>query len=216
MANDCPSYIQGCAVRVARLDATGATPAGAMNGYIAAGLVKVNLKNVIQAGQEIIVPNACGGVDVDYKVPDFIRRLDITIEFTRNDPELTEILTGAPLVTVAGATNGWAYPDASGPNAYPGVSLEVYVKRVRKSQLLTPPYARWVLPFNLLLPSDRDIDEGASPNVFVGQSFENVAWGNGPFNDWPTGAPSGRLLATNWESVLPTTACGYTAVPTQV
>lgn len=76
-------------------------------------------------------------------------------------------------------------------------------------------YFRWALPKVVLKLETQTLDDGAKQNVFSGPAFENSSWGNGPFNDWPTGATSGRVLAFTRETTLPTSACGYATVPAQ-
>lgn len=76
-------------------------------------------------------------------------------------------------------------------------------------------YFRWALPKVVMKLETQTLDDGAKVNVFSGPAFENAAWANGPFNDWPSGATSGRVFAFTRETTLPTSACGYATVPAQ-
>lgn len=77
-------------------------------------------------------------------------------------------------------------------------------------------YYRWVLPKVVLRPDTRTLEDAPSLSVYTGPAFENSTWGNGPLNDWPAGAVSGRTWAWIRDSALPTVACGYGTTPAQV
>jgi hypothetical protein len=77
-------------------------------------------------------------------------------------------------------------------------------------------YYRWVLPRVILKPETKTLEDAPSLSVFSGPAMENAGWGNGPLNDWPAGAVSGRVLAWIRDAALPTVACGYGTTPVQV
>jgi hypothetical protein len=96
---DTPAYLQACAIRLARLAADGTTPAGATNGYVTRNLIKMTVKPEIEAGQEFTIRDACGQLPVIYRDRDIIKRYAADIEFFTPDPEIEELMVGAPLIT---------------------------------------------------------------------------------------------------------------------
>lgn len=77
-------------------------------------------------------------------------------------------------------------------------------------------YYRWVLPRVVLKPETKTLEDAPSLSVFTGPAWENPTWGNGPLNDWPSGAVSGRVWSWIRDAALPTVACGYATTPAQV
>lgn len=283
---DCASSIQVCALRVARLAADGTTPAGATNLYVTDKLAELAIAPVYTTGDEIDVKGGCGQVIVAYKDPDRLKRLDLTLTMEMVDPELTELITGSSLITVAGQSMGYALP-AVGAAAPNGVSLEAWSKAwigggappgasvadgvTNSSTTVTSAtaaftaadvgrtisgtgipggativsitnattvvisiaatatatgvtltigrpgaYFRYVFPKWIGKFENRTLNNGPSPSVYSGPAFENAGWGNGPANDWPVGAVSGRVGAVIRDAVLPTAVCGYSTTVAQV
>jgi hypothetical protein len=95
---DSPASLQGCAIRAARLGADGTPQAGPGNLYVSNQFIKLSWKAEYEAGQEFVTRNACGGLVVTFKDRDIAKRYAIGLELSVPDPELEEILTGAPMV----------------------------------------------------------------------------------------------------------------------
>lgn len=213
---NCPASLQACAIRVARLATDGTTPAGATNAYITDKFARVTAKPVNQAGNDVTVLSACGGVAYNYRTRDTLKRLDVELEILNPDPELHELLVGASLITTGGNSIGATYP-RTGVLPTGGISLEVWTRAILPSgtQDTTLPWFRWAFPATYWEMGDRQMDANPMSVVFTGFATENPGWGNGPWNDWPGGS---LASVAGWfrDSALPTPACGYTAVPTQV
>lgn len=94
-----PSSLQGCAIRVARLDSSGAPLAGPNNLYVSNQWLKLSWKAEYEAGQEFVLRNACGDLTTVYKDRDVAKRYSVVLDLTVPDPELEELLTGAPVIT---------------------------------------------------------------------------------------------------------------------
>jgi hypothetical protein len=77
-------------------------------------------------------------------------------------------------------------------------------------------YIRWAFPKVLFAPGVRTLEDAPMVSVFSGPGSENPSWGNGPNNDWPSGAQSGRCAAWVRDAALPTVSCGYVTVPAQI
>lgn len=208
--NDCAASLQACALRVARLGADGVPIPGATAAYVTDTLVKLILKPVVIAGDEIQTKNACGALCVDYKELDVLGRLDLELEICSPDPELHEILLGGTLITSGGQTIGYQYPALKTPANVNGVSMEIWTKAIIGDDLAANrPYFHWALPRTRWMLSDKNMENAAMTNVLNGFATENPNWFNGPFGDWV--GDSSKVA--QWERVgsgnLPNIACGY-------
>lgn len=212
---DGAATLYAVALRVARLNAAGATPAGASNMYVTNSLVKVTFTPEYEAGDEITKKDGLGRTCLNVKQSDTLKRVTLnSVEVCEQDPELTELLSGGALITATGATIGYAFP-AVGEDPTPfGVSLEVWTRRYTDNALdPTFPYARWVFPRVKLRPTARTIGNEAMSGDFDGFGEENVGFGNGPANDYT--AASWRAAQYVYETSYPTGTEGYVATPTQ-
>lgn len=218
MANDGASSIGICALRVARLDATGAPVAGATNGYCTNRVERLILRRVNRAGADIELENGCGALVDAYKQPDVLKRYDVEVVLTAPDPELEELLAGLTLITQTGAAIGVA-SEAVGANPAAGVCLEAWSKAwLGGGPVASSPYMRYVVPWSSPTYQDTTLENAFLLPSVVGPSYENPnITADGPFNDWPTGAAAVKSRSTFRfrDSALPTTQVGYIAVPAQ-
>lgn len=216
--NDGAASLQACAMRVTRLDASGATPAGATNMIVTDDLISVEFKAVLESGDDFTVKNACGGIALSYKAPDSLKRYDVTLTIPNVDPELEEMLTGATLITATGNTIGVSAP-AVGQLTNNGVCLEIWTKAwIGGGPAASLPYWRYVVPHWSPAPGDFKIEGAPLQPGFSGPTWENSNIGNGPNNDWPTGLlpTAGRSYSRYRDSALPSVATvGYQATPAQ-
>lgn len=204
------------ALRVSRLNAAGATPAGASNMYVTNSLVKVTFTPEYEAGDEITKKDGQGRTCLSIKQSDTLKRVTInSLEVCEQDPELTELLAGGALLTDAGDTVGWAFPEVGTDPTPNGVGLEVWTRRYTDNALdPTFPYARWVFPRVKLRPTARTIGAEAMAADFEGFGEENAGFGNGPNNDYL--AASWRAAQYVYETTFPVGVAGYVATPAQV
>lgn len=216
--NTCYPSIDGCALRVARLGATGATAAGATNGYVTDGFIRVNLDPQYDDGEQQRVRNACGDLAINTEDEPVMTHVNVELELVNPDPELYELLTGGSLLTTAGDSTGFAFPPlGEAVSGYYGVSLEVWTKRITVDGSVPADgdaYYRWVIPSVKFRIGARPIQRGPMTHAFVGKAKENAGWGNGPNNDW-LATPSGRVVSYDIDGSIPTAACGYWEVPVQ-
>lgn len=215
--NDCAGIAQVCAMRASRLDATGATPAGATNMIITDELVTLEWAPEVDDPAPIEVTNACGKRVVDYKRPKKWRWLNLTLTLGIPDAELMEMVANTLLVTATGSTVGWAVPllDTDlGPGS--GVALELWSRAIVGGvQATALPWMQHVFTKTYDWTMDGFTFNGeAQQPVFRGRAIQNSTFGNGPDNLW-TG-PSDRALAAKRVATIPTTVCGYQATPAQV
>lgn len=103
MANAGPVPIQGCALRTSRLNADGSVPGTSATGMVVNDkpFLKFSAKPNTEAGVEVVLKNACGGLLAAYKDFDRIKRWDVTIDFGDYDFDRMEMLGGGRLITAA-------------------------------------------------------------------------------------------------------------------
>lgn len=90
--------IYACALRLARLSATGATTAGATNGYVSNNLITLSVTPDIDEGTDFSAKNACGDDAFPVKDRPTTKRLNLSMSLEVKDPEITELLTSNPLI----------------------------------------------------------------------------------------------------------------------
>lgn len=213
---DCPIPVQFCAARFARLAADGTTPAGANNMYqMTDKLITATFKRVYEDGKELKVENGCGGLPLSIKAPRIVKWGELELEVATSDPEFLELLTDGSLITVGGNSEGYADP-AVGATPGDGVSVELFRKAIVNNQpAATKPWLWTAFPKVIFSLDDTTFGNDASPTKLSGIVYENSGFGNGPNNDWPTGAISSRIQQFARAATIPTGACGYVPTPVQ-
>ena len=105
MADNGAVEIQGCAYRIGRLASDGSVVASS-TGMIQddRGLVKLEMKPVMEAGVEITPKSACGVPVISYKDCDRYKRWEITLTLGDWDPEAQELIAGGQILTAPGST----------------------------------------------------------------------------------------------------------------
>lgn len=213
--NDGAGSILALAMRVARLDASGAPVPGANNAYVTDTLVKIDFEEEYDTGDEVTKKNGAGRICLSYKADDTLKRLKFGLTICAPDPELYELLSGGVVITAGGDSIGYAPPKVGGPSVTNGVSIEAWSRaQVGGAAAASRPYIRWPFPLIKLTRKGRTLESDAMDNPFEGFGYENPNFGNGPFNDWPY--VSDRLYMAARESTLPTATVGYVSTPAQI
>ena len=102
---DHAASVQGVALRVCKLDATGAPLTGTETCYYTSAFMSMQFTPAHTEGDEIEEKAADGTVCIYYKMPDTLKRVTFELAICSPDPELTEILIGGTLLEGAnGAT----------------------------------------------------------------------------------------------------------------
>lgn len=107
-----PVPIQGCALRTSHLNADGSVPGSSATGMVVNDkpFIKFTAKPSMEAGVEVVVKNACGGLLAAYKDYDRIKRWDVTLDVGDYDFDRMEMLGGGRLITAA-TSSGRAVSD---------------------------------------------------------------------------------------------------------
>ena len=214
-SGDGAGSVQAVRMRIARLDATGATPAGASNMYVTDTIVKVDLKPEYVTADEVEEKNGSGALCLTYRPQDVLKDVALTLTVCSMDEELAEILGGGAVLTSAGNTVGHALPAVGQPAMPNGISIEFWTLAILNGMpTATNPYRWWALPRCFLKRTDASYDSKGHLPVFEGFANENAGWGNGPNNDWLLA--SNRCLQRQRTTSLPASAIGYQATPVQV
>lgn len=218
--------IQGAAIRVTRLDASGNLLNGAGDSYTTSGFMRLSFTPEYEEGDEITEKGADGTVCVTYKAPDTLKRITMELAICEPDPELTQLLSGGLLLrknlgTYASPDRksiGWSSPSTGDDPAGYGVAIETWSYAIidgKKAANL--PYFHWVFPYaKLRLSGDRVIENGLLANTFEGYGLGNVEFGTGLDERWEfpvaaerpysyarsSWAPSGRKGFYTWHGDL--------------
>lgn len=214
MANDCLPSIQACALRVARLDPNGVPTPGIDNLYVTDTMVTLTAEPQYLDGAEFEVQNACGDLVVNFLDVPRLKRVNITLNISAPDPELSELMAGGSVLT-DGAAVGWEAPPLLTRIQPYGVSLELWTKRLADDGDLdaTFPYFHWVFPRTKLRIGAKNFQNGPMDNPFSGFAIENPNWYDGPLGDWPVSSDRVFAYLPVAATDLPTPVCGYQTTP---
>ena len=216
---DYAASVQGVAIRVTRLDASGNLLTNDGDSYTTSAFMRASFTPEYEEGDEIVEKVADGTIGVSYKAPDTLKRITMELAITEPDPELTALLSGGLLLrknfgtlgTPANKSIGWAAPAVGDNPAGNGVALEVWsfaVKDGKRSASL--PYFYWVFPYVKLLQSgDRVIENGLLANTFEGYGLGNSLFGIGPDGRWEYPAATDRPYSYARASWAPTGLKGF-------
>jgi hypothetical protein len=186
--------IQGVAIRVTRLDASGNLLNGPGDSYTTSAFMRVSFTPEYEEGDEITEKSANGSVCVTYKSPDTLKRITMELAICEPDPELTNLISGGLLLrknlgTFAQQNNksiGWASPAIGDDPSGNGVAVESWslaIKDGKKAAIL--PFFHWIFPYAKLRQSgDRVIENGLLATTFEGFGLGNIAFESGPDDRW--------------------------------
>lgn len=191
---DYAASVQGVAIRVTRLDASGNLLNGAGDSYTTSAFLRASFTPEYEEGDEIVEKSADGTVCVSYKAPDTLKRITMEIAICEPDPELTALMSGGLLLrknfgSYASPDNksvGWAAPSVGDDPSGNGVAIEVWSFAVKDGKRATTlPYFYWVFPYAKLRQSgDRVIENGLLANTFEGYGLGNVLFSSGLDGRW--------------------------------
>jgi hypothetical protein len=207
--------IQGVAIRVTRLDASGNLLNGPGDSYTTSAFMRVSFTPEYEEGDEITEKSANGTICVSYKAPDTLKRITMELAICEPDPELSALISGGLLLrkNVNGVVKsvGWAAPGVGDDPAGNGVAIEAWshaVKDGRRASIL--PYFHWVFPYAKLRQSgDRVIENGMMANTFEGYGLGNIQFASGLDGRWEFPVAAERPYSYARASWAPTGLTGF-------
>ena len=216
---DYAASVQGVAIRVTRLDASGNLLTEPGDSYTTSAFLRTSFTPEYEEGDEIIEKSANGVICVSYKAPDTLKRITMELAICDPDPELTALLSGGLLLrknfgTLGSADNksiGWAAPGVGDDPAGNGVAIECWSFAVKDGKRATSlPYFYWIFPYAKLRQSgDRVIENGLLANTFEGYGLGNVAFGSGLDGRWEFPVATERPYAYARDDWAPTGLKGF-------
>ena len=96
---DYAASVQGAAIRVTRLNSSGALLTGDLDSYTTSAFIRMSFTPEYEDGEEITEKAANGTVCVSYKAPDVLKRVTMELAICEPDPELTALLAGGVLLS---------------------------------------------------------------------------------------------------------------------
>src|SRR4051812_2251370 len=150
MAEDYAASVQGVALRVTSLNATGGLVS--TESYTSKSFIRVSFTPEYEEGDEITEKNADGTICVSYKAPDTLKRVTMEIAVCDPDPILSNLLSGGVVLAGGTAPNleplGWASAEVGEDPSGDGVAVEVWSRAVVGGKPAQPnPYFHWVFPY---------------------------------------------------------------------
>lgn len=95
------SSIQGVALRACKLDTDGSPLAGDDTCFVTSKFTTVTFTPEYEEGDEISEKGADGSICVYYKVPDVLKKVNVSLAICDPQPEMTEILVGGSLLSAS-------------------------------------------------------------------------------------------------------------------
>lgn len=216
---DYAASVQGVAIRVTRLDASGNLLTQPGDSYTTSAFLRASFTPEYEEGDEIVEKSANGTVCVSYKAPDTLKRITMELAICEPDTELTALLAGGLLLrknlgTYAAPDRtsiGWAAPAVGDDPAGNGVALEVWSFAVKDGKRATTrPYFHWVFPYVKLRQSgDRVIENGLLANTFEGYGLGNEFFDDGPDGRWEFPVAAERPYSYARDTWAPTGLKGF-------
>lgn len=216
---DYAASIQGVAIRVTRLDASGNLLNNDGDSYTTSAFMRMSFTPEYEEGDEITEKSADGTICVSYKAPNTFKRITMELAICEPDPELTQLISGGLLLRKNLGTFsspdrqsiGWSSPAVGDDPSGFGVAIECWSFAVSDGRrAATRPYFHWVFPYAKLRQSgDRVIENGMLATTFEGYGLGNVNFGNGLDDRWEFAAATERAYSYARSSWAPTGRKGF-------
>lgn len=229
----CNSYLQGLVIRATKLDTCGAPVAGACSTIVSKGFINVELEVDEESGTSI-GPVLADGTRCYYQTtPKNLNGIKASIEFCSVDPELFNLLTGAPLILDDTSPTPLAIGFTTDSASYgvANVALELWMN-VANPDCASATGRRWgyyLMPWLYQGTVGKPTIENDAVNFTVTEAMtkDGNQWGLGPYNIQLTsaGAPSrlftalastahDLLMPVNLAPPTPTCGCQTLVLPT--
>lgn len=210
MAVNCGVSFGICAVRLTKVDVTGAVVAGPDNSYVSDKPISIGLRPNYEEGQTFSLRNGCGCSIARFKATDTFNWWEFTFQMGALEAEMLAMMLGTPTITDGADVVGQAFVGALDcADDEPAVALEFWSQHIVGSgQDALHPYIHWVFPKTVWRLGDNTFEEGIANPTVEGFSRTNGQWGDGPYGDGPP--DSEDISEGGWwktAAVLPTASC---------
>lgn len=192
MTATCDSYLQGLVVRATRLTDCGVPDYGTCGTVVSDGFINIELENNETDPEEIAPVKANGQRCYYIETPVLLNNVQASIEFCEVDPELFEMMTGAPLVLDDDDTaHGFTTDSASYATA--NVALEVWTNLASGGCTGGDYPRRWgyyLMPWLYQGKVGKPTIENGAVNFTISdiKTRDGNQWGVGPYNIQRTAA----------------------------
>lgn len=213
--HDNAASIQGVALRVTALDASGSPIVGSdWDVYLTGGFIRFAFTPQYTDGDEVEQKNAAGEVCTYFKMPDTLKNVSVSLELCDPDPILTAMLVGGVVLTET--ADGTYMPDgvtagdpvATGyvaersgidPTPY-GVAVEVWTNAIVGNRIAAGySYWHYLVPYTKWrFDGERALENGRMATVFSGTGEGNEAFGSGPNMDVSDVEPAVTSASFSW------------------
>lgn len=187
MAVNCGVSFGVCAVRVTKVDVTGAVVAPPDNSYVTDNPISIAVRPNFEEGQTFSLRNGCGCSIARFKANDTFNWWEFTFAMGSLEPVMLNMLLGSEPIEDGADVVGQAFAGALACDEdEPAVALEFWTQHIVGSgQDSIHPYIHWTFPKTVWRLGDNTFEEGIANPTVEGFSRTNGQWGSGPYGDGP-------------------------------
>lgn len=219
----CPSPIHFCRMRVTRLTQAGLLSGTTNNVYVTDKVESMGFAPQYEEGDDKRLISGCDCMTARWRGRDKFVGYDLTLVNQAMEPGLEEMLLGGQAAIINDASTIPVAIGVGGPDSFncatppSPVAIEIWQDNVIQNFQAASPF-RYVRRIwtNVLWR----LDDGTAENDFgkpgyVGHTFGNPSWGDGPHSDSHVVIPAN---GTAWffDDFLPTATCGYQSLASSV
>lgn len=182
--------LQGIAIRTTRLDECGTPVEGACSTVVSESFVRFNASPEIEEPDEFTVKTASGALCLSEIGCPSLKRMNVTIDICRADPDMFEMMTGAELVADADG-NAVGYRVNSELGGCPKTAVEIWSRVPIEECASGAGSQQWVYFLFPYLTNGRlgdvTIENGPVSFSVTAESLAGGNWGSGPYDVVDTG-----------------------------
>lgn len=215
MAVNCGVSFGICAVRITKVDVTGAVIGGDGNSYVTDKPISLGVRPNFTEGQEFSSRSGCGCSIAQFRSKDTFNWWEFTFAMGALEPEMLAMLLGSDTIEDGADIIGQAFAGSLACDEdEPAVALEFWTQHIVGSgQDSIHPYIHWVFPKTVWRLGDNTFEEALANVTVEGFSRTNNQWGDGPYGDGP---PDGQDISEGgwWKTAdaLPAADCAAATV----
>lgn len=214
MATTCFGVVRGKRVRVTELNAC-SVPVSGGSFVVSSGFIQATIESDVEDGDEYVQKNADGALCINERAPDSLKRLNITIDWCKVDPDIVNLITGYPQEMDGADAVGFRIEEGQADTRW---ALEIW------TGLSDQECAAGAVQYGyLLIPNitgstlgEITIENAAATFQTTGYTEGRSGWDVGPYD--VIGSPAGPLdlaisstqhaLLRTTEVTPPTAVCG--------